>query len=191
MDNESPSTGISIHNSEQSGLNEGLNSTFDASKIAIAITAIAGLGLASFVLHTTFMSYLFLACYGVAAILGVMDYLNKEEQSISSFIDAMAKKTLPIVALGLIWGFGSNLIFMVSSVLFSLQALMKAAKPDMSWRDSIINLLPVLLLAMSLSVVFNIHGIADFIPFPVFKGAAFLCFFMFFYVFLCFWVVMN
>ncbi|MBT4884878.1 MAG: hypothetical protein HON55_01855 [Legionellales bacterium] len=156
-----------------------LNSTFDASKIAIAIIAIAGFGLAGFVLHTTFMFYLFFACYGVAAILGVMDYLNKEEHDFSSFIDAMAKRTLPIVAVGLAWRFGSNPIFMVSSVLFSLQALMKAAQPDMSWRDSIINLLPVLLLAMSLSVVFNIHGIADFIPFPVFKGAAFLCFFMF------------
>ena len=151
-----------------------LNSTFDASKIAIAIIAIAGFGLAGFVLHTTFMFYLFFACYGVAAILGVKDYLNKEEQSFSSFIDVMAKRTLPIVAVGRLWGVGSYYISMVSIALFSFQAVMRAAKPGMSWRDSIINLLSVLIWAMSLAVIFNFHGIADFIPFPAFKVMAFL-----------------
>jgi hypothetical protein len=177
----------STNNSEQTGLNEGLNSTFDVSKIAIAIIAIAGFGLSGFVLHTTFMFYLFFACYGVAAILGVKDYLNKEEQSFSSFIDVMAKRTLPIVAVGLLWGVGSYYIFMVSIALFSFQAVMRAAKPGMSWRDSIINLLSVLIWVMSLAVMFNICGITDFIPFPAFKNIAFFSVFMF----LCFLIIMR
>ena len=197
-----PSAVISARNAEQPGLNEGLNSTFDgfpeqinptkhlnltsffvASNIVVAIMSVAG-----FALNAVFMLKFFLAFYGVAAILGVVDFcLKKEEQSFSSFIDAMAKRTLPIVAIAFTFKlffhfYISSALFyilMASSALFSCQALMKAVKPGMSWRDRIINLLPVLLLAMSLSVIFNVHGIADFISFPYVIGFAHCSFFMF------------
>jgi membrane protease YdiL (CAAX protease family) len=186
---------------EQTDSNKRLNSTFDGfleqinstkhlnltSFFVVSNIVFAIMGIAGFTLNAAFMLQFFLACYGVAAILGVKDYLNKEEQSFSSFIDVMAKRTLPIVAVAFTFRFFFGfyispyllVILKISSVLFSCQALIRAAKPDMSWRDRIINLLPVLLLWMSLAVMFNICGIADFIPFHEIGNTAFFSFFMF------------
>lgn len=187
---------------EQTDSNERLNSTFDGfleqinstkhlnltsffvvSNIVFAIMSVAGFGLSA-----AFMLQFFRVFYGVAVFLGVVDFcLKKDEQSFPSFIDAMAKRTLPIVAVAFtfcfFFGFYISpyllVILKISSVLFSCQALIRAAKPDMSWRDRIINLLPVLLLWMSLAVMFNICGIADFIPFHEIGKTAFFSFFMF------------
>ena len=180
-------TNSTFYNSlEQINSSKHLNlpSFFVVSNIVVAIMSVAGFGL-----NAAFMLQFFLACYGVAAILGVVDFcLKKEEQSFSSFIDAMAKRTLPIVAIAFAFRFSFGFyissalfhILMVSSALFSCQALIRAAQPDISWEHRIINLLPVLILGMSLLLMFNVYGVVDFIGFPSVKSFAFFSFFMFF-----------
>ena len=159
---------------------------FVVSNIVFVIMSVDG-----FVLNATFMLCFFLACYVASAILGVLGYLNKEDRSLSGFIDAMVKEALQIVAIAFtlycFFDFYSCsallVVLKISSVLFSCQAVMRAVKPGISWRDGIINLLSVLILAMSLVVMFNIYGVVDFIGFPVVESFGFFSFFSFFIFF--------